>query len=107
MMSPAAMPSLHTGGAFLFLPLAWRYTRLLVPLYSILFTFIVIDAIGSRWHYLMDVPVGIVLAFCCAWPAERLNERIGEGQSDADAESTDLAAGMFETARRKIAQVRA
>ncbi|MBT2134251.1 phosphatase PAP2 family protein [Croceibacterium sp. LX-88] len=68
----AAMPSLHTGGSFLFLLFAWRYGRVLVPLYILLFGFIAIDAIANRWHYLVDLPVGIALAFASAWLAERL-----------------------------------
>ena len=35
----AAMPSLHTGGSFLFLIFAWRYVRILVPIYLPLFAF--------------------------------------------------------------------
>lgn len=71
----AAMPSLHTGGSFLFLLFAWRYARVLVPLYAILFGYIAIDAVASRWHYLVDLPAGIALAFASAWMAERLNPR--------------------------------
>ena len=68
-----AMPSLHTGGSFLFLLFAWHYARVLVPLYTILFSFIVVDSIANRWHYLVDVPAGLALALFCAWAAERLN----------------------------------
>src|SRR5690606_22886979 len=39
----AAMPSLHTGGSFLFLLFAWRYARVLLPLYLPLFAFISLD----------------------------------------------------------------
>ncbi len=73
----AAMPSLHTGGSFLFLLFAWRYARVLVPLYILLFAFISIDAVASRWHYLIDLPVGMLLAYCCAWLAERVDLRAG------------------------------
>jgi hypothetical protein len=103
----AAMPSLHTGGSFLFLLFAWRYARVLVPLYVILFSFIVIDSIGSRWHYLIDVPVGIVLALCCAWAAERLNPRTGEEPSGARAAGADIFLDFFGVVRRKLAQSRA
>lgn len=71
----AAMPSLHTGGSFLFLLFAWRYAKVLTPLYVILFTYISIDAVASRWHYLIDLPAGIALAWACAWAAEKLNPR--------------------------------
>ena len=79
-----AMPSLHTGGSFLFLLFAWRYAKVLVPLYLMLFGFIVIDSIANRWHYLIDVPVGMLLALSCAWIAHKLNPRPSE-QAATDA----------------------
>ena len=100
----AAMPSLHTGGSFLFLLFAWRYARVLVPLYLILFSFIVIDSIGSRWHYLIDVPVGIALALCCAWAAERLNPRTCDEPSPAKSANADVSVGLFGVVRRKLAR---
>jgi hypothetical protein len=71
----AAMPSLHTGGAFLFLLFAWRSARVLLPIYVPLFAFIAIDAVANRWHYLVDLPAGMLLAAVCAWAAVRLNGR--------------------------------
>jgi len=68
----AAMPSLHAGGAFLFLLFAWRSGRVLLPIYLPLFAFITIDAVANRWHYLIDLPVGILLAVACTWAASRL-----------------------------------
>ena len=69
----AAMPSLHTGGSFLFLLFAWRHGRPLVPAYSLLFGFIAIDAVANRWHYLVDLPAGIALALFSAWLADRMS----------------------------------
>jgi len=60
-----AMPSLHAGGSFLFLWFAWRYERPLLVLYIPLFAFICVEAIASRWHYVIDLPVGILLARGC------------------------------------------
>jgi PAP2 superfamily len=68
----AAMPSLHTGGSFLFLLYAARYAKPLVPTYLPLFGFIAIDAVANRWHYVIDLPVGMLLAWGSAWAAERL-----------------------------------
>ena len=59
----AAMPSLHAGGAFLFMLFAWRHGRVLVPLYTLLFLFLTIAAVASRWHYLIDIPAGMLLAW--------------------------------------------
>lgn len=58
----AAMPSLHTGGAALFLHYAWRDCRFLLPLYVPLFAFIVVAAVASRFHYVVDLPAGVALA---------------------------------------------
>lgn len=96
----AAMPSLHTGGSFLFLLFAWRYARVLVPLYAVLFAYISIDAVASRWHYLIDLPAGIALAFACAWVAERLNPRAAN-ETDPAQSRPDALVELFARLRRK------
>jgi hypothetical protein len=68
----AAMPSLHAGCTFLFLLFARRYGRVLYPIYCLLFAFILVTAIASRWHYIVDLPVGLALAWFCYWAAHRL-----------------------------------
>ena len=104
----AAMPSLHAGGSFLFLRMAWRHARVLVPLYSVLFGYIAIDAIATRWHYLLDLPAGIALALFCVWAAEKLNPRTEE---EADLESNpgrpDAIAKFFVRLRRKFGRAAA
>lgn len=99
----AAMPSLHTGGSFLFLLFAWRYGRVLLPLYLLLFGFIALDAVASRWHYVIDIPVGMALALSCAWLAERLNPRASgeqEGALGAPSALVELVNGL----RRRLGQ---
>ena len=59
----AAMPSLHSASAFLFFLFAWKHGRVLVPLYSFILAFILVTAIASRWHYIIDVPVGMAIAW--------------------------------------------
>lgn len=66
-----AMPSLHAGGSFLFVIFAWRHCRWISPLPIMLFGFICIAAIASRWHYLIDLPVGMLLAWGCAMLGEK------------------------------------
>lgn len=68
----AAMPSLHTGGAFLFFLFAWRYGKVLIPLYSFLLFFILVAAVSTRWHYLIDIPIGLALGWFSIWLAEKL-----------------------------------
>ena len=79
-----AMPSLHVGGAFLFLYFAWRHAKILVPVYSIFFTFILVSAVATRWHYLIDLPFGLMLAVVSIRFAERVEQRIDEPLSPAD-----------------------
>ncbi len=58
----AAMPSLHTSAACIVCYYAIR-ARSPFALLMIFFGFwILIDAVGSRWHYLVDLPAGVLLA---------------------------------------------
>jgi len=57
-----AMPSLHAGSSFLFLWFAIRHGRPLLSVYIPIFGYILVTAVGNRWHYLLDLPVGIALA---------------------------------------------
>ncbi|AKH42006.1 hypothetical protein FHS61_002461 [Altererythrobacter atlanticus] len=68
----AAMPSLHAGGSLLFLLFARRYASELLPIYIPLFSYLCIAAVASRWHYLVDLPIGMILAYACFAAAERL-----------------------------------
>ncbi len=68
----AAMPSLHAAGAYLFFLFAWEHGKVLLPLYSIILVFILVTSVASRWHYLVDVPAGLALAWACKWAAERI-----------------------------------
>jgi hypothetical protein len=69
----AAMPSLHAGGSFLFLLLAWRHARILLPLYLPLTFYILVAAVATRWHYLIDLPIGVALARVSVALAEKLS----------------------------------
>ena len=71
----AAMPSLHSAGAFLFFLFAWHRAKILVPLYALLLLFILVTAVASRWHYLIDVPAGTALAWVSFRLANRLTRR--------------------------------
>ena len=68
----AAMPSLHAGAAWVFLWYAYKSRTALLPVYVILFTWIVMEAVVSKWHYLVDLPAGIVLAALSIWLANRI-----------------------------------
>lgn len=74
----AAMPSLHSGGAFLFLMFAWRHGKVLVPIYALIFGFILIAAVATRWHYVIDIPAGIALG----WLSLRIANLLARPRSD-------------------------
>lgn len=87
----AAMPSLHAGGSFLFFLLAWRHARILLPLYTPLMFYILVAAVATRWHYLIDLPVGMILARVSVALAEKFG-------GDAPATEAGLAEGALQVA---------
>jgi hypothetical protein len=58
----AAMPSLHVALACVVTYYAVKARSLLIPLVVLLSVWIFIESIVSRWHYLVDLPPGILLA---------------------------------------------
>ncbi|MDP6406586.1 MAG: phosphatase PAP2 family protein [Alphaproteobacteria bacterium] len=68
----AAMPSLHVGASWIFVWYVFRARSHLRLPYVLLFAWIVIEAMASKWHYLIDLPAGIVLAAVAIWIANRL-----------------------------------
>ena len=67
------MPSLHSASAFLFFLFAWRHGRVLLPLYGFILVYILVMAVASRWHYLIDIPVGMGVAWVSFTLAEWLD----------------------------------
>ena len=57
----AAMPSLHVASSAVFVYYAWKYERQLSWFYLPLFGFILIEAVATRWHYLVDIVAGLGL----------------------------------------------
>ena len=57
----AAMPSLHVASSAVFVYFAWVYERHLSWFYVPLFVFILIEAVATRWHYLVDIVAGLGL----------------------------------------------
>ena len=68
----AAMPSLHTGASFLFLMFAIKRSPVLTGLLAPLFLFIAVDAVANRWHYFLDLPVGMACAMLALYLARKL-----------------------------------
>ena len=69
---PAAMPSLHVAHAVLFTTFAWRWSPALGAAYLPLVAWIVVEAVASAFHYVIDLPAGVLLAWICYRIAVRL-----------------------------------
>lgn len=65
---PAAMPSLHLANSVVFFLFAWRCFRTLAWPYGLLVLYFAVEAVGLRWHYLIDIPMGVILG----WGAFRI-----------------------------------
>ena len=77
----AAMPSLHVASSAVFVYFAWIYERRLCWLYFPLFGFIMIEAIATRWHYLVDIAAGLILTAIAVALVERvLRPRLASDQ---------------------------
>lgn len=81
-----AMPSLHAGFSYLFLWFAWRHGRPLLPTYILIFAYILVTAIASRWHYLIDLPVGIALARAAIAMAYRADRPRTDATAEPEAD---------------------
>jgi len=63
--APAAMPSLHVAHALFLTLFAARSLRWLLPFYLPILFWIIIESVTSGWHYLVDIPAGVVLTLLC------------------------------------------
>ncbi len=68
----AAMPSLHVAHATVITYYMVVSRSFLAPLFIFFWTWILIDSIALRWHYLVDAPAGFLLAVFVIWLTERL-----------------------------------
>jgi hypothetical protein len=59
----AAMPSLHVGTMFVMVYYAVRARLWVAPITVVAFAWIFIESVAARWHYLIDLPFGLLLAF--------------------------------------------
>jgi hypothetical protein len=68
----AAMPSLHAGASWVFVWYAFAHGTKLKALYALAFCWILIEAVATKWHYVIDLPVGVLVAGVSIWLANRL-----------------------------------
>ena len=71
----AAMPSLHAGASWVFVWYAFAHGTRLKTLYVLAFCWILIEAVATRWHYVIDLPIGVLVAAASIWLANRLIPR--------------------------------
>lgn len=68
----AAMPSLHVGATFVIVYYSVKARQWVSPLAVLAFAWIVIESVVARWHYLIDLPVGLLLAVGVIFITNRL-----------------------------------
>lgn len=68
----AAMPSLHIAHAVVMTWFIIQARSMLSWLFLFICFWIVIESVASRWHYLIDLPAGMLLAVCIIWLTSRL-----------------------------------
>lgn len=88
----AAMPSLHAALAFLFWLFAWKHGRILIVPYSLLLGYILIAAVANRWHYVIDLPIGIAIAWAgyqaAAWLERAAPEKLACNRRNTASDPT-------------------
>jgi hypothetical protein len=68
----AAMPSLHITHAVVMTYFIHRARSPLVGVFLVICFWVTIESVASRWHYLIDLPAGLVLAAIVVWLANRI-----------------------------------
>ena len=68
----AAMPSLHVAHATVITYYIIVSRSALAPFFVIMWSWILIDSIALRWHYVIDAPVGFALALFVIWLTNRI-----------------------------------
>lgn len=88
----AAMPSLHIANAIVFCYYAIRHIPLLGVFYLPLCFYLMIEAVAAKWHYLADIPAGVLVAILALWITSRLD---GEKSKILAEEKTSPEAVVF------------
>ncbi len=80
----AAMPSLHVGASFIIAYYAVKARLWVAPITIFAFFWIFIESVAARWHYLVDLPAGILLAVAVIAVTNQLYRNLptGEGRCE-------------------------
>ncbi len=70
--APAAMPSLHIAHSFFLMIMALRKIRPLGYFYIAVFLGILFISVASKWHYLIDIPFGLLISVGTIWIVDRI-----------------------------------
>jgi hypothetical protein len=68
----AAMPSLHMAHAVVMTWFICKARSPLIPIFLLICFWVLIESVASRWHYLIDLPAGALLAVFIIWLTSRL-----------------------------------
>ncbi|WP_340119721.1 phosphatase PAP2 family protein [Pelagibius sp. 7325] len=68
----AAMPSLHIAHAVVMTWFVVQARSMLLSLFLPIGFWVIIESVASRWHYLIDLPIGALLAVFIIWLTHRL-----------------------------------
>ena len=78
----AAMPSLHVGATLIVTYYAIRGRLWLAPIALMSFAWIFVESVVARWHYLVDLPVGLLLAIGVVTLTNRLCRGLAAQEDD-------------------------
>jgi len=81
-MALAAMPSLHVAHAVTFTYISKKYFSKLLWFMLPMTVWIFIDAVYLRWHYVLDLVVGIFVSILAIMISEKLNVNKKAGKSE-------------------------
>jgi hypothetical protein len=70
-----AMPSLHVAQALIMLVFAMRARAWFRWPLALMFVWIVFEALATRWHYLIDLPPGLLFGWLCIVVSDKLNAK--------------------------------
>jgi mitochondrial fission protein ELM1 len=87
----AAMPSLHVGASFIIAYYAVKARLWVAPVAVFAFCWIFIESVAARWHYLVDLPVGILLAVAVISITNHLYRRTPAAEGGAQQPAAEPA----------------
>jgi mitochondrial fission protein ELM1 len=85
----AAMPSLHVGASLIIAYYAVKARLWVAPIAIFAFCWIFVESVAARWHYLVDLPAGILLALAVIAVTNHLYRRLSTEEGGTDQPTTE------------------